>query len=212
VIFANGLVPDRAFDELHPEDWLIAADGGARHCLRRGLTPHVLIGDLDSLGASERSHLEQAGVELILHPVRKDHTDLELALQLARARGADEVLLLGAYGGRWDHTLANFLLLASAADIPRLILSDGCQRAIRIEGEMNLEGAPGDVVSLLPLGGDAVGVTTQGLEYPLQDGILHLGSGLGVSNVMTGDQARIGVRSGVLLCLWMSVECLGGSS
>jgi thiamine pyrophosphokinase len=155
VIFANGQVPDRALDELRPEDWLIAADGGARHCVRRGLTPHVLIGDLDSLEASERYHLERAGVEQILHPARKDHTDQELALHVReRAPASSYKRPEGAGTIRWPTSPSG-----ATTGNPPLSQQPGCQRAVASRGDAP-GGAPGDIVSLR--WGDAVGVTTEG--------------------------------------------------
>ena len=91
VIFANGGFSHP--DPLLPGDFVIAADGGARYCLELGITPHLVVGDFDSLDPASLQALEQAGVELARYPERKDFTDLELALQHARLRGADEILI-----------------------------------------------------------------------------------------------------------------------
>ena len=114
IIIANGhfdhFKNDRAVMLLG--DILIAADGGVRHLQKLGLTPNVLIGDLDSLSPAEEANLENAGTEIIRHPTDKDETDLELALLHALKLGADEILLFAALGERWDMTFANILLLA----------------------------------------------------------------------------------------------------
>ncbi|MCS7062409.1 MAG: thiamine diphosphokinase, partial [Anaerolineae bacterium] len=113
IIFANGELPEPAAVRglIQPDDLLIAADGGARHCRALGLTPHLVIGDFDSLDAAELGALEQAGATLRQHPRDKDETDLELALLEAAARGASYLVVLGAFGGRLDMTLANIQLL-----------------------------------------------------------------------------------------------------
>ncbi|MGH2627588.1 MAG: thiamine diphosphokinase, partial [Anaerolineales bacterium] len=165
VIFAAGEIPDReaARRGLRPEDWIVAADGGASHCLALGLTPALLIGDLDSVDPAQAAAWRRAGVEVIAHPPDKDKTDLELALLLAVERGAAEILVLGAMGGRWDHSLANVLLAAHPAlrGVP-LTVSDGMQQVRLLESEARLQGSPGDIVSLIPIGGDADGITTHG--------------------------------------------------
>ncbi len=96
VIFANGSLNSPV--RLSPEDFIIAADGGTRHCLALGLVPAVVIGDLDLLTPADLETLKARGTRILQFPVRKDFTDLELALQHARTSGADEILILGALG------------------------------------------------------------------------------------------------------------------
>ena len=214
VIFAGGDFPwpQEARRWLRPEDWILAADGGAVHCQALGLHPAVLIGDLDSLDPQAAEAQRSAGVEIILHPRAKDETDLELAAVHAVRGGADEIVIFGAFGGRWDHTLANFLLAAHPAlRHLRLTFTDGRRRAWVIPDEAEVSGSPGDLVSLLPIGGDAHGISTTGLEYALQNGSLLLGSSRGVSNVLVDSPAHISVREGLLLLVVSPREGEGGS-
>ncbi len=207
VIFANGgfTDPRGARGLLRPDDLIIAADGGTHHALTAGVLPHVVIGDLDSLLPDERSHVEAAGSRIIRFSPRKDETDLELALLHAVREGATEIVILAALGGRLDQTIANLLLLAlpelNGRDV-RIV--EGTQTAFLIHGGRDgalVEGRPGDTVSLIPLGGDAVGVTAEGLEWPLHEDTLRFGPARGVSNVLTAQIARVRVRRGLLLCV-----------
>ena len=205
VIFANGTLndPHQTLAAIQPGDTLIAADGGARHCRRLGLTPGMVIGDFDSLSEDELAQLEEAGTQVVRYPARKDFTDLELALQHAVWLGADEILVFGALGARWDQTLANLLLPAAPGlEHVRIRLLDGPQEiALLREGEaLTINGQAGDTVSLVPLGGHAQGITTTGLEYPLADGTLYFGATRGISNVMLGEQATVRLEDGLLLC------------
>ncbi len=205
VIFANASLNQTGAitDHLHPGDWIIAADGGARHCKALGLLPHTAIGDFDSLSEAELQELAAQGVEIIRHPRRKDFTDLELALQLAVERAAGEIVVFAGLGERWDMTLAN-LLLPAAAHLRgvSIRLVDGAQEITLLCGGclVHLEGSPGDVVSLIPISGDARGVTTQGLEYPLDNETLYFGATRGVSNVLLAKQAQISLADGLLIC------------
>jgi len=206
VIFANGVLnhPEAASSMLQPDDVIIAADGGALHCRRMGLVPHILIGDFDSLDAQELAELQAAGVETIHHPARKNYTDLELALLYARDRGINEILVMGALGARWDQTLANLLLPATQALASlRISLVDGPQEILLLRGGSQLEvrGRPGDLVSLIPLGGDGSGVTTRGLEYPLDDETLPFGGTRGISNILLGEKGAVSLSQGILLCV-----------
>jgi len=206
VIFANGLLgsPETALRAILPDDILIAADGGARHCRRLGLTPHFIVGDFDSLEPGELQAFQDTGVVIFQHPARKDFTDLELALRHARSLGVAEILILGGLGARWDQTLANLLLPASQAlCCARITLVDGAQEIHLLRGgeQLELQGDPGDIVSLIPLKGDAVGVATGGLEYPLAGETLFFGSTRGVSNVLLAEPAWVSLQGGLLLCV-----------
>lgn len=204
VIFANGDLNVSSYvrSAAYGGELVIAADGGARHCLSLDLVPEIVIGDFDSMEPEELVELEAMGANLIRHPERKDYTDLELALQHALALGAREIIVLGALGKRWDQTLANLLLPASAgfSSVPIRLL-DGHQEInlLRSGQALELQGQPGDTVSLIPLLGDAGGITTLGLEYPLVDGNLSFGSTRGVSNAMTQESATVRLTSGLLL-------------
>ncbi|MBN1180312.1 MAG: thiamine diphosphokinase [Anaerolineae bacterium] len=204
VIFANGILTDPAAQRhfLHPDDLVIAANGGTVHALALGVTPHVVVGDMDSLSPSLRAELEATGTCFVAHPPAKDETDLELALLYAAARHVEAILVLAALGGRLDQALANVFLLA----LPQLAgidvrVADGNQVAFLVRDQATLSGRPGDTVSFIPLGGDAHGVTTEGLSWTLRDETLHFGPARGVSNALLGQDARVFVREGYLLCV-----------
>jgi thiamine pyrophosphokinase len=207
IIFANGQMEALPTDinVTRPGDVIIAADGGTLHCKILDIVPDIIIGDFDSLVAEEITTFRAAGVELIRYPTHKDETDLELALQLARDRDLTQVVILGAMGARWDMTIANLLLAAqdkfSTMDI-RLL--DGSQELsiLRGEAKLDIEGRQGDSLSLIPILGDAIGVTTHGLEYSLKNERLYFGSPRGVSNIILAAYAQVSIREGILLvCL-----------
>jgi len=193
------------------EDWqrwvqegnlIIGADGGAAQAQSWGLGVDVVIGDMDSLAEADRAALARRGIRFIEHPRAKDETDLELALTYAIEAGAQELVILGALGGRLDHTLGNVLLLTLPllVGIPTRIVSGGQEALVARSGEaLQVEGQPGDLVSLLPLGGDVQDVTTTGLAWALQGDTLCFGFSRGISNEMTATTARIQIGEGVLL-------------
>ena len=213
VIIANGDPPtsDELTRWLDASATLICADGGARIALSLGLKPAHVIGDFDSLSDADLRALEAGGAQLHRHSPRKDETDLELALMLAARLLADdpqpEVIILGAAGGRLDHALANIMLLAMPVlKRVRIRLVHRREQVFLLDArdgpvEVTLHGQAGDLVSLLPFGGDAHGIRTSGLEYPLCDESLWLGPARGVSNVLLGPHATITLRSGMLLCI-----------
>ena len=211
IIFANGELkhPESARLALQPGDLIIAADGGARLCRQLNLIPSILIGDFDSLDDSELAYYQDSGTEVIRHPERKDFTDLELALRHVRSLGIKETLVFGALGKRWDQTLAN-LLLPAASDLTGMTirLADGPQEVmlLRGPGQLILQGQPGDIVSLIPLGGDAYGVSTDRLEYPLFGETLYFGATRGLSNVLLDVIAEVRLKEGLLLCVVIHLD------
>jgi thiamine pyrophosphokinase len=214
IVFANGtLKPPPQLDRLLASaKLLIAADGGARHCRTLGVRPHVILGDFDSLSASERAAWEAEGIRTIAHPIEKDATDLELALLYAQENGADEVVVLGGLGTRWDHSIANLLLGAHSQFAGmHIALLQGQERMFIVRGHAALDVRLGEIVSLLPVGGDATGITTRGLKYPLADETLRLGSSRGVSNVVAQEGAEVQLNDGLLLCIISPPE-VGGNS
>lgn len=209
VVVAHGDVdePDRA--ELEGADLIVAADGGSAHLARWGVAPHVVVGDLDSLGSS----VGDARIEA--WPREKDKSDTELAVERAIAAGADEVVILGALGGaRTDHAVANTLLLARAQGRARVSIVYGPLRVrlARTGERLALRGAAGDLVTLLAVGGDASGIRTEGLRYALRGETLVLGSSRGLSNEVVGPRAGVSVGSGMLFVIESSQRALPPAS
>ena len=204
VIFANGVLPNLAAARalLRADDYLIAADGGARHLERLGLRPHLLVGDMDSLSAAEVEALEQAGTTVRRYPPAKDETDLELALREAQRAGLREMIVLAGMGGRMDQSLGNLYLLLQPAYITAdARLDDGCVEAFWVRHRAVVQGRPGDTVSLLPLLGPVEGILTRGLRYPLRGETLYPEHTRGISNEMLETEATVAVTQGLLLCL-----------
>jgi thiamine pyrophosphokinase len=179
----------------------IAADGGAVNARRSlVLPPHIVIGDMDSLDEATHVWCEQAQAEWISHPRAKAKTDLELALDLARARGASEIVLLGVLGGRFDQQLANVLLLVSMAQARMSTRIVGPAFEAQVAwAHVTVTGHSGETVSLIPLTPQVEGVTTQGLLYPLRSETLYLGSTRSISNELAATRAEVTLTGGVLL-------------
>ena len=192
-------------DDLPPPDRVVCADSGVTLALQLGLEIDVVVGDLDSVPEEDLHRAEEAGAEVRRHPPDKDRTDLELALQVA-AEQADVVVVVGGAGGRLDHALANVAALASdeLADVAvRARLGPDDVHVVRDRAELDLP--PGTTVTLLPSGGAARGITTDGLRYPLDDGDLSAWSARGVSNVVETSPVRLALREGCLLVVHRAV-------
>ncbi len=186
---------------------VIAADSGLAHAAPWGLVVDVVVGDLDSVDRAELDAAVAAGARVDEHPEAKDETDFELALASARDAGARRVLVIGGAGRRLDHLLGNLLLLGSDAwaglEIQARI---GPAHVWVVRTEAAITGAPGDLLTLLPVGGPASGVLTTGLRYPLHAETLPAGTPRGVSNELLGHEATVRVSGGVLLAIHPGAE------
>jgi thiamine pyrophosphokinase len=225
VILADGDTAERGAIEaawpgsLDEIDFVVAADGGARHAAPLGLRIDRWVGDGDSLPADALERLRAAGTPIELSDHDKDESDTELAIRAAIRDGATDLIVIGAFGGaRFDHALANVALLADPILRGRAaVLLDAAARVrlVRAPGddgapvETPLHGRIGDVVTLLPFGVDAERVRTDGLRYPLRDETLTLGAARGLSNVRTSERASFTLGRGLLLVIETPVTLSG---
>ena len=189
---------------LPPDAWVVAADSGLARARALGLEVDLVVGDMDSVAAGMVDEAVATGASVDRHPEAKDATDLDIAVGAALARRPDRLVVVGSDGGRLDHLLAMVALLTS----PRLAATAveawlGAARLVVVRPGVPaaLAGRPGEFVSLVPVAGPAVGVTTEGLQYPLRDEDLPAGSSRGVSNELAAAVAHITLRDGVLLAV-----------
>lgn len=204
VILCGGRITDYSFMRkyLIGADFVISADSGARHCRGFNVIPDLLVGDFDSVSDADYRDLVSAGVEIAKFPVEKDMTDSELAIDIALEKGCSRVILLGALGTRLDHSVSNLFLLKKLLDRgAEGILADENNEARLIDSSVELDCEKGVFVTLLPVAGSAMGVTTQGLYYPLENATLEVGSSWGVSNRFSLDKAAVTVQEGILLVI-----------
>jgi len=203
LVFAGGdPVPESVAAVLAPRGLVIAADSGLRHALALGRAVDLVVGDLDSVDARDLDAATAAGSAVESHPTDKDATDLELALDAALIRGARRVTVVGGHGGRLDHFLANALLLAAGRYAAlRLDAWMGRAHVTVVRDSCALTGERGSLCSLLAVGGEAGGVSTTGLRYPLRDDVLVPGSTRGVSNELVAEEATVVIETGTVLAV-----------
>ncbi len=177
---------------------IIAADGGYARLKQWGITPHLAVGDFDSLGRVPED------TEVIRYPVMKDDPDMMLAAQEGLARGCRRFVIYGGLGGRLDHTLANLHVLASLAQrgcAAFLLGEDTAVTAVH-NGVLTFGSGQTGTLSLFAWGGQAAGISLSGLLYPLTDGVMTADRPLGLSNEFLGTGARVSVADGTLIVLW----------
>ena len=204
VIVADGSHAPADRRVLAGADLVIAADGGADWLAMVGVSPHRIVGDLDSASPGTVQQMAGAGALVERHPTDKDASDLELSLGTAAAAGADEVVILGALGGELDHLAANLLLLCSelaTAGATSLVHDRTTARMLSGPGRVEIRAPSGSRVSLLAVGMPAEGVTTTGMRWPLANDRLEPGSSRGLANVILEAPATVAITGGRLLVI-----------
>jgi thiamine pyrophosphokinase len=200
LIFAGGdSPPDTLAGELPEADLTIAADSGYDVAVAAGFPVDVLVGDMDSIA----TEVIPGHVIVERHSPDKDATDLELALEKVMAERPGRVVVVGGAGGRFDHELATAGLLCSAqwALIEEIdwVTDRGWSHVIW--NRRIIHGDVGALISLIPMGGPAKGVSTKGLRWDLTEATLHPGTTWGVSNEFSGPVADIRREEGCLLAV-----------
>lgn len=196
LIVANGEPPSAALiTELAASAALVvAADGGAAVALAAGITAGAVVGDLDSTNAALRAQLPAAAFHQDSDP---ETTDLEKAIRFSISRGATEIDVIAAGGGRVDHAIANFSTLRIFRGQVALRIVDDRFAVSLIHRRASIQGPPGTVVSLIAIG-RCTGVTTNGLRWELRDETLEF-SPRGIHNEVVASEASVSVASGDLL-------------
>ncbi len=172
--------------------FLICCDGGSRHAAALGLTPRLIIGDMDSL-PRRRVALKRA---TFLCDFDENASDFEKALRFLSRRGFLEAWVAGAAGGKLDHLLVNLALMEKYSSRMRLHLLGDLEASLLHKGRHTFNCGRGQRVSLLPAGKTAV-VTAAGLRYPLKRFPLERGS-RGLGNQAVSNRVRIRLHSGRL--------------
>lgn len=194
-------------EELSSSDLVLCADSGAGHLDALGRLPDILVGDMDSIEPGLLARMEAAGVELFKVDAAKDETDGWLAIDQAIARGATELVLVGAMGGRADHLLGNLMLLLRAARRGvRAFIRDGECEITAVTGSVEINGKVGQTLSILPIGEGVSVRYLDGLQYGTKEPLpLPIDAPVGVSNVMVADVAHVVVEGWGYLMRFNSV-------
>ena len=154
--------------------------------------------------------MKEGDVEVVQFPADKNETDLELAIQHALTLNPQEVIIIGALGGRLDQTLGNIALISNLQPATcNLKLNDGLEEVFFCHDHAEVNGAAGDIVSLIPWQGEVTGILTHGLKWVLQNETLYPHKTRGISNEMTGDTATIKIKSGLLLVVHRCETVIG---
>lgn len=199
VLFCNGEIADIDYHKalLFEDDFVIAVDGGGNYCRKMGIVPSVAIGDFDSLDCEIKSYFKMQGVEMIPFPADKDYIDMILGIEEAKKRGYDDILILGALGGkRADMFLGNALALSAYDE--KIVLENEWSRIcfLKEKREIDINGEIGSYVSLIPLSDVLITGKSRGLKYPLDQLMFKRGETRSISNEFLECSAKISIVKG----------------
>ncbi len=204
VIVSGGSMPEANIIKpyINEDSILIACDKGLNYVYGAGFVPDVILGDFDSVDVEVLDYYKAMGKELFTYPVRKDSTDTELGIIMALEKGAEDIVLLGCSGTRLDHTLANIqIMLPLLKKGIRARLIDEHNIVELVDSQLLIENKKGSYISLLPLTQKVEGITSEGLDYPLDNMDIDMGTSLTVSNVVVADKASVTVKKGVIISI-----------
>lgn len=191
-------------------DTVVCADSGLNTAYRLGMPVRYFMGDFDSVDPEVLEAYRSGRIagsehcEWVRYPAEKDYVDTQLVLEWILEKGAAEITILGATGGRMDHFLANvhMLMIPLKQKVPTYII-DSRNRIRLIDGKLILPRRElyGKYISLLPLTNEVTGVTLRGLKYLVEDFTLRVGLPRAISNEMdeSSGYAEIEMASGVLI-------------
>lgn len=201
IIFGSAEIKDYSFCKkyLQKDAVILCCDGGMRHTKALDILPDYILGDFDSVSPDILSFYQKLKIPIRSFPEKKDETDMELGVRFAMELGITDLVILGGIGSRMDHTLANCHLLSLLLKNNirgRLANEKNCIEMI--DSYLKITGKKGDLVSLVPACTEVSGVTLKGMEYPLENATIPFESPIGVSNVMTGEEAEIFIKKGLV--------------
>ena len=175
------------------DDYVICADKGCLYAEKAGISPNIIIGDFDSYTENNFQNYET----ITLDP-HKDDTDTMHSINVAFERGFTQIIILGALGGRFDHTFSNVSALQHICEKGGngILLSERERIEFLPVGEHQCKGYKGKTFSLFPFGCDSVCVSYSGAEYPLDRYRIKSSVPIGVSNVFTSQESKIKIYDG----------------
>ena len=199
IAFAKDFLSQRSYD------YVIAADAGLEVLRPLHISPNAVVGDLDTVDKKVlEEYQNQPDIEFEIHKPEKDETDTELALLTAARQGCEAVDILGALGGRMDHTIGNIQLMYQFfCQGMEVNIYDARNRLYLLGGHkvFHREKVYGKYISFLPMTETVEGLTLRGFKYPLQRRTIGLGTSLCISNELKREEGILELERGVLLCV-----------
>lgn len=181
-------------------EYVICADGGLEKAEKLGLTPNIIIGDLDSVNKLVLKKYLDINIELIKYPSEKNYTDMELAIEHAIEKGFKNIILIGATGSRLDHTIANVMLIEKYyKNGIHIQVIDNNNIIQVVDKSIEIMNKKDYFVSIVPITDSIEVVSLIGFKYPLNNVNVKRGSTLCISNQIIHEKGSIKLDKGIAL-------------
>lgn len=192
IIFLGGVIEDYSkFNFITNDDYhIFCADSGAKHAMALNLKPKFIIGDFDSIDKNTMDFFK-GKTEFIDYPPEKDFTDGELLIEKIYNK-YDEILVLGALGGEYHHTLGNILLLQK---YPKLILINENEEFFFLKNINTFINKKNLTISFIALDKENI-LSLEGFKYNLDNKFISRGDTITLSNIIVEDKALATVIKG----------------
>jgi thiamine pyrophosphokinase len=203
-LIANGTIQDINYhkQKIKESDILICADGGSNNAMKMNLIPDYIIGDFDSIEKKTLDFFKEMGKTKFIKNNDQSKTDFELALSLAETLEPKEIMIFGAIGNRFDHTIANILCLMQIKPDIKAQIIDEKNIIELVEKEIDINGEKEDIISIVPLT-DVLGLNYKGLHWLVKDKKTNFGW-FGISNKLSKNKANIKLKKGKILVIKIS--------
>ena len=205
VIISGGKEPskDILFREIQDADIIIGADKGCEVLYKYNIIPDYILGDFDSANDEIINSIEERAKKKITYKREKDYTDTEIAYNLAVEKGATEIILLGATGTRYDHSLSNLgLMLRGLKSSIKVKVIDDNNFIFLTDKSIILQGNKGDIISFQAYCDEIKNFNISGAKYNLSNYTLKLGDGITTSNEFLDEDIRVNFDNGILMILY----------
>jgi thiamine pyrophosphokinase len=196
---------------------IVALDAAADKLARIGITPHILLGDFDSdsethaqywgihktfaeLSDNETPYTGNFGVTIVPRK-NQDLTDLVKAIHYCDEQHAGSITIICALGGRLDHQETALRSLRTQYKTDRQLLLHTEQQTICFarDEQIIIKGIPGDKCGILAYPEGMI--TTEGLEYDVDNYALTFGFSESIANSLKSSSAAITVSGEALLVM-----------
>ena len=199
VIIANGPINDIDFYKkiIQKTDFIICADGGANTAKKIKIMPNIIIGDLDSIKPEVLKFYKSK--TKIIRDENQNKTDLELAIKIAEEHQPEDIIIIGATGGRIDHTLANILSIVKINKKINTSIIDNHASIKLIDKNSEILEKKDETISIIPLT-KIKNLEIKGLKWDVEKQDTNFGW-FGISNKIRKEQANINFSEGKILII-----------
>lgn len=185
--------------KLDSDDIVIAADGGYDYLKENNIQVDFIVGDLDSISSKFDDN-----IKTVIYPIKKDETDLMLAVQKGLSIGYDIFHIYGSLGKRMDHTIGNLQIAHFISSIEKKVSIFGKQEIITCitDDIIYFDKSMVGTISIFCISDNAVGVNIVGLEYKMLNGYMSCLNPIGISNRFIGENSYVSVNNGSLMIVY----------